>query len=199
MTGRLADDAALWARTPPPTPTVPWAGTKAEKADKDELARRDEWQALFMPQGAVLAARVDVEHWLAWGCPAVLPVLYGDHPVLVAAGPAQAPVRLGVYERAVAAPPAKDDKGEKVARRAGWAMLPEGQDLRLRMAGLLWPEAAERLASATYLAREKIGRGQLILFAVPPAARAGTEGTMRLLANALVFGPGLGAEAPLIP
>ena len=59
--------------------------------------------------------------------------------------------------------------------------------------------AAQRLASATYLARQSVGRGQVILFAAPPSVRAGTEGTMRLLSNALVFGPGLGAEAPVIP
>ena len=113
-------------------------------------------------------------------------------------------MRLGIYEPASQdekpADGKKDDKkDDKPARRAGWAPLPDGQDLRLRMSGLLWPEAAQRLASATYLARQGVGQGQVILFAAPPSARAGTEGTIRLLSNALVFGPGLGAEAPVIP
>jgi hypothetical protein len=198
---KLASDAQLWARGPQAAPAVPWAKAgKADKVDKDEAARRDAWQAMFMPQGAILAARVDAEHWLAYGVGETLPVLYGQHPVLLSAEPAEAPVRLGVYGQAAKDDkPAADKKDDKAARRAGWAPLPDGMDLTLRMSGLLWPEAAQRLSSATYLARERVGRGQVILFAAPPAVRAGTEGTMRLLSNALVFGPGLGAEAPVIP
>lgn len=192
---QLADDATLWSRHPQIAPTVPWGKGKADKVDKDEAARRDSWQAMFMPQGAILAARVDTEHWLTWGSPSVLPVLYGNSPVLLNAEPSQAPVRLGVYEPAPGPTKGKDD----APRRIGWAPLPEGQDLQLRMSGLLWPEAAQRLASASYLTREGVGRGQVILFAAPPSQRAGTEGTIRLLSNALVLGPGLGAEAPVIP
>ncbi len=211
---KLPSEETLWSRHPQTSPVVPWTqGGKSEKSDKDEAGRRDAWQSLFMPQGAILAARVDTEHFLSYGVGAVIPVLYGQHPVLLGTEPAQAPVRLGVYESAsapapTAAKPAgksdgkdgKDGKdAEKSLRRAGWAPLPEGKDLRLRMSGLLWPEAAQRLASATYLARESLGRGQVILFAAPPAVRAGTEGTMRLLSNALVFGPGLGAQPALLP
>lgn len=195
---RLASDAAIWSRTPPASPAVPWGRAgKADKVDKDEAARRDAWQEMFMPQGAILAGRVDTEHWLAWGSPAMLPVLYGNSPVLLNAEPSQAPVRLGVYSAAAKAESKKDD--EKSANRIGWAPLPEGQQLTLRMSGLLWPEAAQRLASATYLAREGVGKGQVILFAAPPSQRAGTEGTIRLLSNALVLGPGMGAQAPVIP
>jgi hypothetical protein len=196
---QLADDATIWSRSPQNGATVPWGKGKAEKVDKDEAARRDAWQAMFMPQGAILAARVDTEHWLTWGSPSVLPVLYGNSPVLLNAEPSQAPVRLGVYAPATAAAADKGDDKDKSARRAGWAPLPEGQDLKLRMSGLLWPEAAQRLASASYLTREGVGRGQVILFAAPPSQRAGTEGTIRLLSNALVLGPGLGAQAPVIP
>ena len=129
----------------------------------------------------------------------MLPVLYGNSPVLLSAEPAQAPVRLGVYEPSTEKPAAEDKKDGKSARLIGWAPLPEGMDLRLRMSGLLWPEAAQRLANAAYLTRESVGRGQVILFAAPPSQRAGTLGTMRLLANALVLGPGLGAEVSVTP
>jgi hypothetical protein len=85
----------------------------------------------------------------------------------------EAPVRLGVFE-AVEAPPDEDEPPPA----AGWALLPEGQQLRLRMAGLLWPEAAHRLANGAWLTREAVGRGQIILFATPPVFRGATDGTV---------------------
>jgi hypothetical protein len=45
------------------------------------------------------------------------------------------------------------------------------------MAGLLWPEAAHRLANGAWLTREAVGRGQIILFATPPVFRGATDGT----------------------
>ena len=67
----------------------------------------------------------------------------------------------------------------------------------LRLGGLLWPEARERLADAAYLTREGRGDGQLILFAELPTFRGYQLGTARLLSNALILGPGLGASAPV--
>jgi len=64
----------------------------------------------------------------------------------------------------------------------------------LQLGGLLWPEAAGRLARTAYLAREQVGRGQVILFVDDPNFRAWTLGTRRLLLNAILYGPGLGAE-----
>jgi len=171
----------------------PWQpDAEREPLKKDELARRDAWQRRFMPQGAILAARVDTEHWLTAGTGAVLPVLYGAPDVLMAGDGQEAPVRLGVFE-AVEAHPDEDEPPPAT----GWALLPEGQQLRLRMAGLLWPEAAHRLANGAWLTREAVGRGQIILFATPPVFRGATDGTARLFINAIVMGPGMGATAAI--
>jgi hypothetical protein len=67
------------------------------------------------------------------------------------------------------------------------------------MSGLLWPEAAERLANSAYLTRERIKAGQVICFASSPMFRAGAVGTTRLFTNAVVFGPGLGTSQPIVP
>jgi hypothetical protein len=69
----------------------------------------------------------------------------------------------------------------------------------LRMSGLLWPEAVQRLANSAYVTREAIGRGQVILFTGEPVFRGASLGSMRLLANALIYGPGCGAAQPIRP
>ncbi len=68
---------------------------------------------------------------------------------------------------------------------------------RLRLGGLLWPEARERLADSAWLTVERLGNGQIILFAAPPAFRGYHLATARLFANAVVLGPALGANQPL--
>jgi hypothetical protein len=65
---------------------------------------------------------------------------------------------------------------------------------RLHLGGLLWPEKAGRLALTASATREPVGRGQVILFADEPNLRGWTLDTRRLLANALVLGPGLGTS-----
>jgi hypothetical protein len=67
----------------------------------------------------------------------------------------------------------------------------------LRIGGLLWPEARQRLAESAYLTVERLGRGQVILFAAQPGFRGYNAATARLLANAIVYGPGVGADQPL--
>ncbi len=49
------------------------------------------------------------------------------------------------------------------------------------------------------MTRESKGRGQVILFAVPATFRASTLATERLLMNAIIYGPGLGASTPIEP
>ena len=65
---------------------------------------------------------------------------------------------------------------------------------RLHLGGLLWPEAAARLAHTAYATRERVGRGQVILFVSPPEFRGWTLATRRLLTNAILLGPGLGTD-----
>ena len=67
----------------------------------------------------------------------------------------------------------------------------------LRLGGLLWPEARHRIADSAAVTRESLGSGQVILFAGDPFFRAFLEGTGRMLQNAIVYGPGLGASAPV--
>ncbi len=68
---------------------------------------------------------------------------------------------------------------------------------KLRIEGLLWPEARERLEGSAYLTVEHIGHGQLILFAAEPGFRGFHKATGRLLENAVVYGPGVGADQPI--
>ncbi len=63
----------------------------------------------------------------------------------------------------------------------------------LHLGGLLWPEAAGRIAQTAFLTRERVGRGQIVLFACDPNFRGYFWGTERLFLNAVLLGPGLGA------
>jgi hypothetical protein len=65
---------------------------------------------------------------------------------------------------------------------------------RLHLGGLLWPEAAARLARTAYATRESLGRGQVILFSGDPVYRGWLPDTRRLLLNAILYGPGLGTR-----
>ncbi len=64
----------------------------------------------------------------------------------------------------------------------------------LHLGGLLWPEAAARMAGTGYATRESLGRGQVILFAVHPAYRRWMRDTERMMVNAILYGPGLGTR-----
>ncbi|HUR26593.1 MAG TPA: hypothetical protein VM509_00285, partial [Planctomycetota bacterium] len=65
---------------------------------------------------------------------------------------------------------------------------------QLRLSGLIWPEARERLGGAAWLTVERVGRGQVILFAAQPNFRGFWLSGARFLSNAIVLGPGLGAD-----
>jgi hypothetical protein len=62
----------------------------------------------------------------------------------------------------------------------------------LHLGGLLWPEAAGRIAQTAFLTREPLGRGQIILFSNDPNFRGYFWGTERLFLNAVLLGPGAG-------
>lgn len=60
----------------------------------------------------------------------------------------------------------------------------------LRLGGLLWPEAAARVADSAWATVESRGRGLVISFAGAPVFRGSWRGTSRLFGNAVVLGPG---------
>jgi len=136
------------------------------KPDIEKLKRTDEWRRIFSPKGTFLASTVDTEHWLGFGLPARLPVMFWGSNAFMSKHPAATVVRF-------------TDKNE------------------LRLSGLLWPEAGERLAKSAYATVESVGRGQIILFATDPTFRMWLSGTHRLFLNATILGPGLGASQPL--
>ncbi len=65
---------------------------------------------------------------------------------------------------------------------------------RLHLGGLLWPEAAARMAHTGYAVREGVGRGQVILFAANPTFRRWMKDSERMFINAVLLGPGLGTR-----
>ncbi len=171
-------------------PSYPWAGVDLDRGSEDELKRRDRWQRQFMPPGTILATRVDDEHWLTAGCGEYLPVLFRSGTVLMAKDGVEAPLRYGVID---------GDASRDEAKRVGWSTIPKGKKLLLRMSGLLWPEAAHRIANGAAVTRERVAMGQVILFADSPTFRATSLGTTRVFMNAVVYGPGLGANQPIEP
>lgn len=209
----LPDAEALWARQPATSVKYPWQAIDGAHPDERELKKRDAWLRPFMPQGALLATRLDDQHWLTFGCEEPLPVLAFREPVLMAADGVQAPVRFGFLTKSppkieAGSEPDKPDAPEKTAPdakarkeppRAGWSAVPPGAEMHLRMSGLLWPEASHRLASSAYVTREPLGRGQIILFASRPMFRAASHGSARLMLNAMIYGPGFGAAQPIRP
>jgi hypothetical protein len=185
--------ADLWSHTATAGSTAAWPATLEESKDETKQAEpRDRWRSLFMPRGAMLAARCDTRHWLTMGCDGLLPVLAGtDQPLMVGHG-GEAAIRYGWLESTGAREAAE-------WRGFGWGAIPPGQQLYLRMGGLLWPEAQERLANSVWLASESVGRGQVILFAGAPEFRGSALGMRRMLGNAVIYGPGAGTQAAILP
>ncbi len=140
------------------------APKQPEVMSSEELKKADELAQLFSPHGVILRVNLDQEEWLTFGLGESVPVMMTTSTVLMAKHP---PVRT-------------------VARFA------PAQDVRL--SGLLWPEARQRLANSSYCTRDQRGKGEVILFADQPNFRAFFRGAERLLSNAILFGPGLGAS-----
>lgn len=181
------DTAAVNAHSVSSAVDYPWEqGAKALSGD--ELKRREAWQKRFMPSGAMVAGEVDTLHWISFGTPEMLPLLYENQPVLMTKGRQQAVVRIGVL--------AADDTASE-AQTINWSTIPEGNALTVRLSGLIWPEAAARIANSAYVTRERVGKGQVILFSGQPNFRGSTRGVGRLWLNALVYGAGLGTTAQI--
>lgn len=164
--------------------SYPWETSK-KKLSQKELEDRDKWQSLFMPSGSFVGARTDQKHWLTFGSTEVLPVLYSNYPVLMTDKNSQAAVRIGEII---------DSPENNEVKVLNWSTIPAGKDINIRMSGLVWPEAAQRIANSAYVTRERLGSGQVILFSGEPNFRGSTLGTNRLWLNAVVYGAGLGTS-----
>ena len=164
--------------------SYPWETSK-KKLSQKELEDRDKWQSLFMPSGSFVGARTDQKHWLTFGSTEILPVLYSNYPVLMTDRNSQAAVRIGEII---------DSPENNEVKVLNWSTIPAGKDINIRMSGLVWPEAAQRIANSAYVTRERLGSGQVILFSGEPNFRGSTLGTNRLWLNAVVYGAGLGTS-----
>ena len=167
--------------------SYPWEEIEGFLSE-NELKERDKWQSIFMPSGSIVAGRIDNEHWLTFGTTETIPVLYSNYPILMTRSNSDAPVRIGNM-----IPNNEID----VPRVVNWSSIPAGFDLNVRMSGLVWPEASQRIANSAYLTRERVGNGQVILFSGEPNFRGATLGTNRLWLNAIVYGPGLGTRSKI--
>ncbi len=167
--------------------SYPWETSK-KKLSQKELEDRDKWQSLFMPSGSFVGARTDQKHWLTFGSTEILPVLYSNYPVLMTDKNSQAAVRIGEII---------DSPENNEVKVLNWSTIPAGKDINIRMSGLVWPEAAQRIANSAYVTRERLGSGQIILFSGEPNFRGSALGTNRLWLNAVVYGAGLGTSKKL--
>ena len=167
----------------------PWEETE-NRIDSDTLKKRDKWQSLFMPSGAFVAGRIDDKHWLTFGTIDTLPLLYSDFPVLMAGSGSKAVIRVGELI---------NDTNQDIYKTINWSDIPAGNDLNIRMSGLVWPEASLRIANSAYLTQERYGKGQIILFSGEPNFRGSSLGTNRLWLNAVVYGSGMGTSARINP
>ena len=169
--------------------SYPWEETE-NRIDSDTLKKRDKWQSLFMPSGAFVAGRIDDKHWLTFGTIDTLPLLYSDFPVLMAGSGSKAVIRVGELTK---------NTNQDIYKTINWSDIPAGNDLNIRMSGLVWPEASARIANSAYLTQERYGKGQIILFSGEPNFRGSSLGTNRLWLNAVVYGSGMGTSARINP
>lgn len=169
--------------------SYPWEETE-NRIDSDTLKKRDSWQSLFMPSGAFVSGRVDQKHWLTFGTIDTLPLLYSNFPVLMAGSGSKAVIRIGELIK---------DTNQDTYKTINWSDIPAGNDLNVRMSGLVWPEASARIANSAYLTQERYGKGQIILFSGEPNFRGSTLGTNRVWLNAVVYGSGMGTSTRINP
>ena len=169
--------------------SYPWEETE-NRIDSDTLKKRDKWQSLFMPSGAFVSGRIDDKHWLTFGTIDTLPLLYSNFPVLMAGSGSKAVIRVGELI---------NDTNQDIYKTINWSDIPAGNDLNIRMSGLVWPEASARIANSAYLTEERYGKGQIILFSGEPNFRGSSLGTNRLWLNSVVYGSGLGTSSRITP
>jgi len=98
----VVDPEALWGHGTVTTkegngPTVPDVEKKGKPDGANEVARlkrEDEWARRFSPAGCFVAAVLDTDHWLAFGCASRLPVFVAGDKVFMSKGPVRTPARM---------------------------------------------------------------------------------------------------------
>ncbi len=151
--------------------------TNEEDPDADEgqgsaepgSVAEGEPQLLYLPEeetpasipGAILRAKLDTEHWLAFGYDGDANVLAGGN---------------AFYE------PLKMDQGNNVG-----VFYPAETVLT---SGFIWEPERELVAGSAYLMHRPVGRGHVVAFVEDPSFRAYLVGLNGLLFNALFLGPG---------
>jgi hypothetical protein len=159
-------DEALVWDGPPPSGTEPDEAKSAEKKDGSKVTAEEDERARLFSPQG-----------------ATLRGIVDPDAWITSGTGAEVPVLVSSSDAFLAKPPVK-------------AAVRLDSAPRLRLGGLLWPEARERLADSAWLTVERKGRGQIVLFADSPAFRGYHLATARLFANAVVLGPGLGASLP---
>ncbi len=211
------DVAKLWDDVAEVVP-MGQAIVKPETKLTDEAL--DDWRRIFSPTGAILRGTLNSEHWLTFGAGlantaplapastqastptstsspssgtnAASPYAPGAAPSSTTSAPAAAPVLVKTTELPLFA------AGSTVLLSKSPVTTPVrfADAKRLRMSGLMWPESAVRIENSAYATVERVGAGQVILFAQDPIFRGGWRGTGRLLLNAILLGPGCGTSQP---
>lgn len=145
-----------------------------EGADDDgpspEPDALDAWRRRFSPRGVILRGELDPAAWITSG--------YGEFAQGLPTAPLEIPVPFG---------------GSQVLLSSGRPAVRLAAEDRLRLGGLLWPEARVRIADSAWLTVERRGRGHVVCFASSPVYRGSWRGTMRLFLNAVLLGPGAGS------
>lgn len=146
-------------------------GDEGETSQEDAPDPKDldGWRRQFSPAGVILRGEADPTSWVTAGVCFQTSNMEGDEP------------------RALAVPFA----GSSVLLPKVRPSVRLAQGSKMRLSGLVWPEARARIEGSAWLTVERLGRGQLISFAASPVFRGSWRGTSRLFGNAVLIGPGM--------
>ncbi len=133
------------------------AGDKPEAESSSETAK----QPPESVPGAFLRANVFTKHWLTFGCPEQMHVMFNGNLLFEPPAPTKAR-----------------------------SLVTFAQQDQLLSSGFCWPETLELAAGKMYMSYQSSGEGHIVAFADDPNYRAMYPGLQRLFINAVLFGPG---------
>lgn len=157
-TGQPAEVAAAKpateARTDQQKPVEP------EPFDYEKAIRPDKEKPPRTP-GAIFAVHLDVEHFLAFGCSAIINVVSDSSDIFT-------PVKL--------------DRGTNVGVYA--------KEDQLVRSGFVWADSKKQFAQKAWLVHQPKGKGHVVAFAEDPNLRAFADGLNLLFLNAVLLATG---------